>query len=238
MNKIRAEIIPGSNVKLEPLSIKRSWMDNVTDAHAYHCFPVSLANGMGWGISFPEDIVFIWDGIDTDRDEGHITILSGHKYVNENRRSATLSLNTNVKFITNDNITMLTMPVPNLFMDGVVAYTTLVSTSFYPHMLPAALKITKPNSLITIPANTPVIAVVPISIAEINNIEIDIYDLFTTEEEKEKNKSYGEVSQELNQRGEWTNFYRNATDEKNIKIGKHEIKAFRLKTTDKRNNGN
>lgn len=238
MNKIRAEITPQSNVILEPLSVKRSWMDNVTNAHAYHCFPVSLANGLGWGISFPEDISFIWDGIDTDKEEGHINVLSGHNYVNENRRSATLSLNTHVKFITDENTTILTMPVPNLFIDGVVSYTTLISSSFYPHMLPAALKITKPNSVITIPANTPIVAVLPISINKINNLEIEVYDLLTTEEQEIKNKSYGDVSQKINQSGEWTNFYRNATNEKNELIGKHEIKSFRLKTTDMRNNGN
>lgn len=213
-------------------------MDNVSNAHAYNCFPVSLANGLGWGISFPENIDFVWDGIDTDRDTGHITILSGHKYVNENRRSATLSLNTNIKFTTDENLTMLTMPVPNLFIDGIIPYTTLMNTSFYPHMLPAAVKITKSNSVVSIPANTPVIAVVPISIAKINEIEMEIYDLFITSEEQEKTKSYGKVSQELNQRGEWTHFYRNATDENNVKVGKHEIKTFRLKTTDKRNSGN
>lgn len=238
MNKIIAQISPGTNVKLEPLSVKRSWMDNVTNAHAYHCFPVSLANGLGWGVSFPEDISFIWDGIDTDREEGHLNILSGKEYVNENRRSATLSLNTHVKFITDENTTMLTMPVPNLFIDGVIPYTTLISTSFYPHMIPAALKVTKANSVITIPANTPVVAFLPISIGNINNTEIEIYDLLTTEDQEIKNKSYGEASQKLNQVGEWTHFYRDATDENRKKIGNHEIKAFRLKTIDKRNNGN
>jgi hypothetical protein len=234
MSIIKAEIIPGSNVILEPLSIKRTWMDSVSNAHAYHCFPVSLANGLGWGISFPEDISFIWDGIDTDREEGHIKILSGNNYINENRRSATLSLNTNIRFTTDENITMLTMPVPNLFIDGIIPYTTLMSTSFYPNMLPAAIKITKSNSVITIPAKTPVIAIVPISIAQINATELELHDFVTTQEERNKNKSYGEVSQKLNQTGEWTHFYRDATDETKTKIGKHEIKAFRLKTTDKR----
>ena len=238
MSKIRAEITPGSNVSLEPLSIKRSWMDNVTNAHAYHCFPISLANGLGWGISFPEDISFIWDGIDTDREEGHITILSGSNYVNENRRSATLSLNTHVKFITDENTTMLTMPVPNLFIEGITPYTSLISTSFYPHMLPAALKITKANSVITIPAYTQIIAVLPISINKINNTEIEVYDFLTTPDQEINNKNYGDVSQQINQSGEWTNFYRNATNEKSQSIGKHEIKSFRLKTTDKRNSGN
>jgi len=238
MTVVKAEIVSGSGVLLEPLSIKRSWMDNVTNAHAYNCFPVSLANGLGWGISFPEDISFIWDGVDTDREEGHIKILSGNKFVNENRRSATLSLETNIRFSTDENITLLTMPVPNLFIDGVIPYTTLVSTSFYPMTFPAALKITKANSVITIPAKTQIITILPISTKEINNSELEIYDFYTTLEQQEKNKNYGKVSGEFNQRGEWTHFYRNATNEKGNKIGNHEIKAFRLKTTDKRNYGN
>lgn len=208
------------------------------NAHAYHCFPISLANGLGWGISFPEDISFIWDGIDTDKEEGHIQILSGHKYVNENRRSATLSLNTNIRFTTDENVTMLTMPVPNLFIDGIISYTTLMSTSFYPHTLPAAIKITKPNCIITIPANTPVVAVLPISINEINNTEMELHDFVMSFEQAEKSKSYAKVSQEFNKNGEWTNFYRNATNEKNEPVGRHEIKSFRLKTTDKRKDGN
>ena len=123
---IRAEIEKDSGVKLEPLSIKRKWMDEVSNAHAYNCFPVSLTNGLGWGISFPEDIVFIWDGIDTDKEEGHVKVIKGNKYVNENRRSATLSLNTFIKFVTDKDITLLTMPVPNLFLDTVIPYTTLI----------------------------------------------------------------------------------------------------------------
>ncbi len=133
---------------------------------------------------------------------------------------------------------MLTMPVPNLFIEGIIPYTSLISTSFYPHMLPAALKITKANSVITIPAYTQILAVLPISINKINNTEIEVYDFLTTPDQEINNKNYGDVSQQINQSGEWTNFYRNATNEKNQSIGKHEIKSFRLKTTDKRNSGN
>ena len=238
MSVVRAEIPPGINVNLEPLSIKRKWMDEVANAHAYNCFPISLTNGLGWGISFPEDIVFIWDGIDTDKEEGHIKIIKGKKYVNENRRSATLSLNTFIKFVTDENVTLLTMPVPNVFNKSFIPYTTLISTSFYPNMIPAALKIIEANVEITIPANTPILSVIPISLKNINDTEIHIYNLEHNQEYQLKNKKYGEASQILNQKGEWTNFYRNATDETNTKVGKHEIKAFRLKTIDKRKNEN
>ena len=231
---IRAEIQKGSGVKLEPLNIKRDWMNNVSDAHAYNCFPISLANGLGWSISFPEDIIFIWDGIDTDKEEGHVKILSGEKYVNENRRSATISLNTNIKFITDKDVTMLTMPIPNLFLDTVIPYTSLISTSFYPHPLPAALKVIKPNVKIILPANEPILSVIPISLKTLNDTEMHIYNLEYHKDYELKNKAYGDVSQKINQNGEWTNFYRNATNEKKESIGKHEIKSFKLKTFDQR----
>jgi len=234
MSIIRAEIFPNSNVSVQPLSIKRDWIDNLANAHAYNCFPITLTNGLGWGISFPEDIVFIWDGVDADEEKNHIKILSGHKYVDENRKNATLSLNTHIKFITEENITMLTMPVPNLFLDSVIPYTTLVSTSFYPNMLPAALKIIKPNVEIIIPAHSTAIAILPIPLTQIVSNEMHIYDFNVTNDYILKNKKYGEVSQVFNQKGEWTNFYRNATDENKKSVGKHEIKSIKLKTIDKR----
>jgi hypothetical protein len=236
VSTIRAEIQKGSGVKIEPLSIKREWMDNIADHHAYICFPVSLTNGLGWGISFPEDIVFIWDGIDTDKEEGHIKVISGHKYVHEGRRSATISLNTETRFVTDENTSMLTMPIPNLFLDSVIPYTTLISTSFYPHPLPAALKVIKPNVEIILPANKPILSVLPISLKKINDTEVEIYDLEITKEENLKHKRYGDAAQAANMRGEWTNFYRNATDENGISVGNHEVKSFRLKTTDFRSN--
>lgn len=231
---IRAEIEKGSGITIEPLSIKRKWMDDVSNAHAYNCFPLSLTNGLGWGISFPEDIVFTWDGIDTDKEEGHIKIIKGHKYVNENRRSATLSLNTFTRFVTDKDITLLTMPIPNLFLDTVIPYTTLMSTSFYPHPLPAALKIIKPNAVIVLPANKPIISVIPISLNNINKTEMHIYDLEHSEDDQLKSKRYGDASKKINQQGDWTHFYRNATDENGISVGTHELKSFKLKTFDKR----
>ena len=111
MSLIKVEIVPNSKVNIKPLSIKREWMNNLSNAHAYNCFPLSLTNGLGWGISLQEDISFIWDGIDTDQEEGHINILSGKEFVNEHRRSATLSIYTNSYFKTDEDTTMLTMQI-------------------------------------------------------------------------------------------------------------------------------
>ena len=126
------------------------------------------------------------------------------------------------------------MPVPNLFLDTVIPFTTLISTSFFPHVLPAALKIIKPNVEITIPANSTAIAILPIPLSQIVSNEMHLYDYNVTNVDNLKNQKYGEVSQILNQKGEWTHFYRNATDENKKSIGNHEIKSIKLKTIDKR----
>jgi len=79
MKKIN--VYTGSNEygKLDQLPLQRDWMDTTFDRHAYQCFPVSLSNRLGWGISYPEDITFIWDGVNDSTDK-HVKVLSGEVY--------------------------------------------------------------------------------------------------------------------------------------------------------------
>jgi hypothetical protein len=61
MPAINAYKIVGHRVKIEQTLIQRDWMDATVERHAYKCFPVSLANTVGWSISFLDDIEFVWD---------------------------------------------------------------------------------------------------------------------------------------------------------------------------------
>lgn len=215
------------------LPIKREWMDETFDNHAYRCFPISLANGLGFGISFPEDISFVWDGI-TDTSPNHIKILKGEKYCSLGRGNATISFNTNLLIRTDENVTMLHMPVPNLFIEGVSPYTTLISTSFFNSPFPCAWRITTPYKVITIKAGTPIIALLPISLESINNSCANLQDIKNYKSNnmpsdikkvriKEKNK------------GLWTDFYRDAVDPDGRKIGKHETKSIKMFVKEKIN---
>lgn len=168
MNFTVYKIYPEQCADIQPLGVKRKWMDETFDKHAYHCFPVSLSNTLGWGISFPEEISFIWDGI-SDSTDTHVKVLSGNKFVSTARSNATLSFNTNLVIKTDENISMLAMPTPNWPIDGVWPFTTLISTSFFRGSFPIAWRITRANEVITIPANTPVSAIFPISLSNINN---------------------------------------------------------------------
>jgi len=224
---------------IEQLPVKREWMDKTFEAHAYRCFPVTLTNSLGWGISFPEDITFVWDGI-SDTSGEHVKILQGKKYCYTERANATISFKTGLTFRTEENITLLQMPVPNMFIDGAQPFTTLISTSFFSGELPCAWRITKPNTPITIKANTPVMSVIPISLGELQNSEMIIDDIKNLPPVI-PNESYDEVehlkaNKKILEQGKWTNFYRDAVDYKGNKLGNHEVKSIKLKTINKENN--
>lgn len=220
---------PGAG-SIEQLPATRDWMDESANKHAYMCFPLTVTNRLGWGISFPEDIVFIWDGID-DTTPDHVKILKGEKYASPKRGNATISFETGLVVKTDEDVTMLTMPVPNQFISGTQCFTTLLSTSFYMPEFPIAWKITKANEEITIPAGTPVATLLPISLTSLQSeFEMEINEEHLPYEYWQEVQKYGEVAQEKNAIGDWSKMYRDAVDYNGDKVGTHETKSIKLKT--------
>lgn len=221
------------------LPVKRDWMELTHQRHAYSCFPVTLTNSLGIGLSFPEDIVFIWDGQSDARPE-HVKILSGHKYAYVERANATISFKSGLIFRTEEGVSLLGMPTPNMFIDGAQPFTTAISTSWFSGEFPIAWRITKPGTAITIPAGYPVITLIPISLKQINNSEIFIKDqkdmpkskyshLYNEEDHRKEVEKYSE-------KNEWTNFYRNAIDYLGNKLGEHEVKNIKIKVIENAKN--
>jgi hypothetical protein len=197
MKKIRVQRLGPESAKLNQLKATREWMDNTAEKHAYMCFPLTLTNGLGWGISFDRDIRAIWDGIE-NYEPDHVTILEGEDIVYTGRSHASLSFKTGLIFNTDKNTSILTMPVPNQFMRGMQTFTTLMSTSFYPGDLPLAIKITEPNKEIFIPAGTPVAAIIPLSVAGLqNDYEMEITEGPMPPEYWEELKKYNDDEMKL-----------------------------------------
>jgi hypothetical protein len=230
VNTIKVKTTRPNAGKVEPLAATRPWMDQSVEKHAYMCFPLTLTNRLGWGISFPEDIVFIWDGID-DTTPDHVKIIKGEQYANSKRCNATISFETGLFFKTDPNTTLLTMPVPNQFIEGTQCFTTLISTSFYVPELPVAWKITEANKEITIPAGTPIAAILPMSLTSLENdyqmeIDLNVVDSSYWEEVAK----YGDAMEARNSVADWSKMYRDAIDYRGEKVGAHETKSIKLKT--------
>jgi hypothetical protein len=231
MFNISVEKMHGGIFKIEPMSIKRDWMDVTSEKHAYRCFPVTQANVVGWNISCTQDIVFTWDGINDQTDQ-HITITSPEgSYAG--RGQSTVSLNTSLVFRTDPDVSILTINPVNYFNEDFETLSNLISTSFYDNPLPLAIKAKRANVETVIKAGTPIATIIPISLTHLNNTSIEINNY--TDEGGLRLKAlsdYGQAAQVVNSSGQWTDWYRDAVNEKGESLGSHEVKTLRLSVKD------
>jgi hypothetical protein len=109
----------------------------------------------------------------------------------------------------------------------------LISTSFYDSPLPLAIKARNANVETRIVAGTPVATIIPISLTNLNNSSINIINY--SDPENRRNRAiinYGNAAQKVNISGEFTDWYREAVNEKNEPLGSHETKVLRLNVSD------
>ena len=226
----------GSTFLITPMSIKRDWMDKTSEGHAYRCFPVTQANVVGWSLSCNKDIEFIWDGIN-DQTQDHIEIIKAPEGSYAGRGQSSISFNTGLIFRTSEDLSLFTINPVNYFSNDFETMSNLISTSFYDNPLPFAIKAKKAGEKITVKANTPLATIIPISLSALNNSSIEIFDYVDEDRKRVKaNISYGNAAQEINSSGAWTDWYRDAINEKGESVGSHEVKVLRLFTKDNTQN--
>ena len=231
MYNISVEKTHNSLFNLSPMSIKRDWMDATSEGHAYRCFPVTQANVIGYSLSCKEDIEFEWDGINDQTDQ-HIKIFSPEgSYAG--RGQSSISLDTGLIFRTDEDVSILAINPVNSFNDEFETMSSLISTSFFNNPFPLALKAKVPNKKVIIKAGTAVATLIPISLTKLNDTVVNIVDYEDPDNKRaEANISYGKEAQIVNSSGQWTDWYRNAVNEKNESLGSHEVKVLKLYVKD------
>ena len=236
MINISVEQTVNSCIAITPMSIKRDWMDVTPEKHAYRCFPVTQANMVGWSLSSTKDVRFIWNGIN-DTSSENVKVLEGEEFTYTGRGQSTVSFMTGLIFRTDENISMLTINPVNYFNEDFETMSSLISTSFFDNDYPLAIKARVPNKEIVIKAGQPLATIIPVSLTALDNTTIEIYDYADPGNARQmKHKSYGDAAQEINKTGGWTDWYRDAVNEKGESIGKHEAKVLRLGVKDNTQN--
>jgi len=229
--KLTAYQMGTQTASIEPLSVTRDWMDETPGKHAYHCFPVTQANTVGWTVSIPVDVTFLWDGIN-DTTGSHVTIIEGDSFVFTGRGQGSVSFNTNLLIRSEKDVSLLTMNCPNYFNPDYEVMSSVISTSFFRTPLPLAIKVLTPNKKITIKANTPIATILPISLSYLKDsvIEIKKYPQEDLHAWNQTNKAYGDAAQAASKNGDWTDWYRDAVDQDGNSLGEHEAKSLKLRT--------
>jgi hypothetical protein len=236
MFNISVEKMNGALFDIAPMSIKRGWMDDTSEGHAYRCFPVTQSNVVGWSLFCKEDIEFLWDGVN-DQTPNHIEIISAPEGSYGGRGQSSISFNTGLIFRTDPDVSLFTISPVNYFSNDFETMSNLISTSFYDNPLPLAIKARKQNSVVSIKAGTPIATIIPISLSSLNNTAISIVDYRDDDRKRiNANISYGEAAQVVNSSGQWTDWYRDAVDQNGESLGSHEVKVLRLSVVDNTQN--
>jgi hypothetical protein len=233
MINITVEKMQNSLFNISQMSVRRDWMDQTSEKHAYRCFPITQANVLGWSLSCTEDIVFTWDGVN-DQTPDHMEI-KGPEGSYSGRGQSSISLNTGLVFRTASDVSLLTISPVNYFNDEFETISNFISTSFFDNPFPLALKAKKANVETVIKAGTPVATIIPISLTNLNNSVINIVNYLDPQELRKKaNIDYGTAARKMISTGNFTDWYRDAVNEKNESLGTHEVKVLRLHVTDNR----
>jgi hypothetical protein len=228
MINISVEQKPHSNIIISPMSIKRDWMDNTPEKHAYRCFPVTQANMIGWNLSWKEDIIFFWNGIN-DTSSDNVKIIGEKNNVYTGRGQSSISFTTGLVFKTDENFSLFTINPVNYFNTEFETMSSLVSSSWFDNDFPLAIKAKVSNKEILIKAGQPIATIIPVSLTALDNTALKIYDYLDKDGVRQKNHQlYGQAAQEINKNGEWTDWYRDAVNEKGENLGTHEAKVLRL----------
>jgi hypothetical protein len=132
---------------------------------------------------------------------------------------------------------MLTINPVNYFNDDFETMSSLISTSWMDSGFPLAIKARTANKKITIKANTPIATIIPISLTALDNTSIEIFNYSDPDQKRQiAHQSYGEEAQKINTGGEWTDWYRDAVNEKRESLGNHEVKVLKLSVVDNTKN--
>jgi hypothetical protein len=206
--------------KLEQLKIKRNWMHE----SVYNCTPIATANTFGYGVYFDQDLSFIWDG----NFEHPAESTRGGDIIWPGRGAGTVSFQTNLIFRTDENTSLLTMPVPNQPIENAIVLSTILSTSFFSSILPIAWKLEKPNKEYFVPAGTYIAAIVPISISQFNQSNINIYNKRPDFDIIHGNKDYIKALKDQQKEKGFLRLYNKGLDHNKNKIGFHESKPLKM----------
>jgi hypothetical protein len=208
------------SAKIRPLTMKREWMHENT----YNCDPVGMANTLGYGIYFEEDISFMWNG---SRADGAVGII-GSNNIWVGRGEGTVSFVTNLLFKTDENTSVITMPVPNEYLEGAHVLSTVLSTSVFTGSFSVVWKLDTPNKEYFVPAGTNIACILPISLGSIQDSVVTIKDTFAPYERIHDNLDYISYLKGLNAKGIRPRMYKKGIDHLGNVIGKHEVSKIKL----------
>ena len=144
MTKITLSKTLQTPVLIKQSRLKRDWMDNTYNKHAYQCTPVTTANVGGWEMLLPEDVTVIWNGGNSPAQIISGGVHNGWNFAHSNINGM-ISFATGWVINTESPYHLWATGSPNYYVDGASPMTATIPSDWWPDELQTNWVITKIN---------------------------------------------------------------------------------------------
>lgn len=204
--------------------LKRDWMDDTYNKHAYKCLPLSAANVNGWELILQQDVV-----VQLDHEQAVPRVLQG-EFLNGRpivvpSIVGIISFTTGWAINTEEGYDTWVTGSPNYFVDGAVPLTATIPSFWWPDEFNMNWKITKIGEPVIFKEGTPFMFFNIYPNKLLPSVDIEIENLWDKPDLMERRQSYGNAKMEKvkNEPWTWMNGIRSGLDENGNRIGpKHE----------------
>jgi hypothetical protein len=200
--------------------LKRDWMDDTYNKHAYRCLPLSHANVNGWEVILQQDVKVIWAG-----GSSVPQIIEGEIYKDRTiancNKIGMIDFHIGWAFKTDPGYHTYISGSPNYFVDGAVPLTANIPSDWWPDEVQAGWKITKVNEPVIFPAGMPFLffMIFPSNLMEQTILSVEY--LWDKPELMNERMAYSNAKMSKLQEEPWTwmNGIRTGLNEKGERIG-------------------
>jgi len=197
------------SIFLKPLSntYKRDWFSS----KFYKCLPLSIGNMQGFIFSIPFDLEIKWNG---GNDPGDLNILMKNSenykdyiHVTSGFGFGIFTIHFPIILKTPPGVNLMTISPPNFITSGITPMTAVIETDNLKFTFTLNFKINEINKVIKVPANSPIMGIIPIPRYFCDSFELknayDIFDKDTIQEEKNIVIYHGKLREESNKLGKY-----------------------------------
>jgi len=146
------EILYLENEKLfsvEPLPMKRNWMDDTNGKFSYKCIPLNIANQNGWQVLSPIEFCANWNGGEHPKDvEVHYHEESRSDFAAGHFGHGILTIGLDFIIRTPKGVSTHARGIPNYPIDGIYPLEGIIETDWLPFTFTFNYKFTRPGEVI------------------------------------------------------------------------------------------
>lgn len=209
--------------------IKRDWMDNTYNKHAYQCLPMTVANVSGWELILQQDVVVQWDGTNNPPKVLEGEFLNSRALVIPSIIGI-MSFATGWAFGTEEGYSTFISGSPNYFVDGAVPLSATIPSFWWPDEFNMNWKITKINEPVVFEKGMPFMYFTIVQNNLLESVKFKVENLWDKPDLMDKRMSYGEAKMKKNQEEPWTwmKGIKTGLNEKGERIGPSSSGFFKL----------